>query len=56
MPHAAALLIEQRHHDVGRLDELVVASYGEALGVGQRHLELGGESIGTHGAPRNGCL
>ena len=40
-PHAAALLIEQRHEQVGGLDELMVAAHREALGIGEGELEPG---------------
>ena len=48
MARGATFLVEQRHHHVGGLDELVIASHGQALRVGQRHLELGGELIHAH--------
>ncbi len=48
-PHRAALLVEQRQHQVRGLDELVVAAEGQRLGVGQGHLELGGQFVHAHG-------
>ena len=47
--HRAALLVEQRHHQVRRFDELMVAPDRQALGVGQGHLEFAGQSIHPHG-------
>ncbi len=46
--HRAALLIEQRDHDVLRLDELVIAADGERLRVGQGLLEFTGQFVHTH--------
>jgi hypothetical protein len=57
-PHAGALeqrparavrLTDQGAQQVHRLDVLVVVVQGEALGIGQGLLELGGEFIQTHG-------
>ena len=45
---AATLLVQQGHHQVHRLDELVVASHGQALGVHERHLELAGQFVHSH--------
>ncbi len=44
----AALLVEQGHHDVGRLDVHMVAAQGQALGVGQGGLELAGQFFHAH--------
>ena len=44
----AALLIQERRHDVQRLDELVIAPDGETLRVGERVLEHGGEFVEPH--------
>jgi len=44
----AVLLVEQRREDVHRLDELVVRADSQALGVGQRLLEFGGQAIEPH--------
>ncbi len=49
-PHGTALLVQQRRHQVHRLDELVTASDGERLRVGERHLELGGQFVHAHRA------
>ena len=46
--HGAALLVQQRHHDVGRLDELVVQADRQGLGLGERHLELAGQFVHSH--------
>ncbi len=46
---AAILLVEQRQQQVLRLDDLVVVADGEALGIGQGLLELGGEFVEAHG-------
>ena len=45
----AVLLREQCVEHVDRLDELVVAPDRDALGIGQRFLELGGEFVDSHG-------
>jgi len=47
--HGAAVLVEQRHHQVHRLDELVVAAERERLRVRQGHLELAGKFVHAHG-------
>ena len=50
---AAVLLREQRGEQVLRLDEAVVVAERQALGVGERLLELGGQLVETHrGLPR----
>jgi hypothetical protein len=42
---------------VARLDELLVAAHGDALGIGQGLLELGGEFVEAHDfLPENGVL
>ena len=48
MPGAAALLIEQRRHDMQRLDILVIAPYRQTLSLGQGNLKFGGEFIHAH--------
>ena len=45
----AVLLGEQRRQQVLRLDEAVVVAEREALGVGERLLELGRELVEAHG-------
>ena len=45
---AAVLLVEQRREQVHRLDELVVRADGEALRVGERLLEFGGQAVEPH--------
>ena len=47
--HRAALAVEQRQHDVRRLEELVVAADGQGLGIGQGLLESAGEFVHAHG-------
>ena len=44
----ATILIQQRRQHVHRLDELVIAPDGQALRLGQRHLEFGGEFVHAH--------
>jgi len=44
----AALLIEQRQHDVDRLDHVVVAPDRETLGIGQSLLQTRGQFIHAH--------
>ena len=53
--YRTALLVEQRHHQVNRFDELVIAPHGEALRIGQRHLKFIGQFIHSHpsAAPKN---
>ena len=41
VPGRTALLVQQRNGHVHGLDELMVATDGQRLGVGQRHLKLG---------------
>ena len=38
--HAAALLVEQRNHDVCRLDELVILANGQRLRIAQAPSEI----------------
>ena len=45
---AAALLVEEREHQVRGLDELLVAADGERLRVRERELEFGRQSIRSH--------
>ncbi len=47
-PRGAALLVEQRRHQVHRLDVLVVAANGQRLGIRQRRLEFGRQLIHSH--------
>ncbi len=56
--HRAALLVEQRQHQVRGLDELVVAAERQRLGIGEGHLELAGQFVGSHEvrAPERGCV
>jgi len=42
------LLIEQRHHDVHWLDELVILADSKRLRVGERHLKFAGQFVRTH--------
>jgi hypothetical protein len=44
----AAVLVEQREHDVSGVDELMVATYGERLRIGERLLELGRQFVHSH--------
>jgi hypothetical protein len=46
---AAVVLVEQGQQQVLRLDELLVVADGQALGVGDGLLELGGEFVEAHG-------
>jgi hypothetical protein len=46
---APVLLIEEREKQMLRLDVRIVVPYGDALGVGERLLEFGGEFVETHG-------
>ncbi len=46
--HRATLLVQQRHHQVRRLDELMVLPHGERLRISERHLELAGQFIHSH--------
>ena len=48
---AAVLLIDQCEQQVLRFDELLVAANRQALGIGQRLLELGGEFVESHERP-----
>ena len=48
MPHATPLLIEQCRHQMRRLDELVVPTHSQALGIRQGHLEFTGQFIHSH--------
>src|SRR5262249_17462988 len=45
---APVVLREQRREHVQRLDELLVVADGDALGVGEGPLELGGELVQAH--------
>jgi hypothetical protein len=47
-PHGAAFLIEQRRHDVNRLDELVIVPQSQALRFGQGCLEFTGQFVHSH--------
>ena len=44
----AALLVQQRDQNVGRLDELVILAYGQRLRIGKRHLEFTGQFVHSH--------
>ena len=46
---AAIVLAEQRQQQVLWLNELLVVAIGQALGVAQGLLELGGEFVDSHG-------
>ena len=46
--HGAPLLVEQGGHHVHRLQVLVIATHGEALGVGQGRLEPGRQLVHPH--------
>ena len=46
---AAVVLVQQRREQVLRLDVLVVVAERQALRVGQRLLEFGGQFVETHG-------
>ena len=52
---AAVGIVEQGQQQVLRLDELVVAADGQALGIGQGLLELGGKFVETHAALLRVC-
>jgi hypothetical protein len=41
-------LFEQGEHDMGRFDELVVATKRQALRIGNRHLKFGSQLIWAH--------
>jgi len=47
-PHRAARGIEHRQHEVGGLEELVVAPEGDRLGIGQRLLKAAREFVHAH--------
>ncbi len=47
--HRAALLLEQRRHQVHRLDELVIPADGQRLRVLQRLREVRGQFVHAHG-------
>jgi hypothetical protein len=55
---AAVLLVEECEQQVLGLDEAVVAGERQALGVGQRLLEFGGQFVDAHGVlrPLSGVL
>ena len=44
----AVVLPQQRQQQMLRFDELLVAAHGDALGIGQGLLELGGEFVEAH--------
>ena len=55
-PRAAALLVEEREHEVRGFDELVVAADGERLRVRERELEFRCQPIHSHpGVPVVAC-
>ena len=41
--------VEQRHHQVQRLDELMLTAERQTLGIGQGHLELACHFVNSHG-------
>ncbi len=45
----AVVLLQHGQQDVGRLDVGVVAGHRQALGLGERFLEFGGELVESHG-------
>ncbi len=47
-PGGAALLVEQRRHQVHRLDVLIVATHRQGLGIGQCLLEFGRQLVHSH--------
>ncbi len=47
--HGAALLLQQHVQQVRRHDEVVVTPDGERLRVGERRLELVGQTVHSHG-------
>jgi len=42
------LLLEQRLHQMQRLDGGMIQADGDGLGIGQRELQLAGQTIDTH--------
>jgi hypothetical protein len=50
-PGGAALLVEQRCHQVHRLNVLIVATHGEGLGIGQCLLKFGRQLVHSHKLP-----
>ena len=48
--HASRPSVEQRQHDVRRLEDLVVAAERQRLGVGQCLLKAAGEFVHAHGS------
>jgi hypothetical protein len=44
----ATLLIEQCHHNVCRLDELMILADGKGLRLAERHLKFAGQFVQTH--------
>ena len=53
---AAALLIEEREHEVRGFDELVVAANGERLRVRERKLEFRCQPVHAHEGDPGYCL
>ncbi len=49
-----ALLLQQRLHQVQRLDGRVIQANGNGLGIGERKLKLAGQSIDTHECSSSG--
>ena len=47
-PRSAALLVEQRRHEMHRLDVLIVAADGQRLGIRQCRLKFGRQLVHTH--------
>jgi len=44
----AALLVQERLHQVYRLDEIVIFTHGQRLGIGQSGLQFSGELVDSH--------
>ena len=47
-PRSTALLVEQRRHEMHRLDELIVAAYAKRLGIRQCRLKFGRQLVHSH--------
>ena len=55
-PDGAALLVDQRQHQVRGFDELVVAADRDRLCIRERGLELGRQLVLSHGVATRRCL
>ena len=53
---AAALLVEERKHEVRGFDELVIAAHGERLRVRERELEFRCQPVHPHEGYPDCCL